>query len=55
MNEEQRKRVLVNVRTQLARLQQYLRDASERMEEKEKNKILDKMITRTKFLDGLEK
>ena len=54
MNEEQRKRVIFNARMQLAHLRQYLRDASERMDEDEKNEILDKMITLTKLLAELE-
>ncbi len=55
LNEEQRKRVIVNVRMQLAHLRQYLRDASEQMDEAEKNEILDKLITLTKLLAELEK
>lgn len=40
---------------QLAHLRQYLRDASERMDEGEKNEILDKIVTLTKLLAELEK
>lgn len=54
MNEEQRKRVVINVRMQLAHLRQYLRDASEKMPEDEKNEILDKMMTLMKLLNELE-
>lgn len=54
MNEEQRKRVIITVRMQLAHLRQYLRDASERMPEDEKNEVLDKMITLMKLLSELE-
>ena len=54
MNEEQRKRVIINARMQLAHLRQYLRDASEKMPDDEKDKILDKMITLMKLLNELE-
>lgn len=54
MDKQQPKRVIVNVRMQLAHLRQYLRDASEQMDEEEKNQILDKMITLTKLLTELE-
>lgn len=54
MNEEQRKRIVINVRMQLAHLRQYLRDASEKMPEDEKNEILDKMMTLMKLLNELE-
>ncbi|WP_262899087.1 hypothetical protein [Fibrella aquatilis] len=39
---------------QLAHLRQYLRDASEQMDEDEKNAILDKLIMFTKLLSELE-
>ena len=55
LDEEQRKRVIINVRMQLAHLRQYLRDASEQMDEAERNEILDKLITLTKLLAELEK
>lgn len=55
VDEQQRKRVIINVRMQLAHLRQYLRDVSEQMDEEEKNQILDKMIVLTNLLTELEK
>ena len=54
VDEQQRNRIIVNVRMQLAHLRQYLRDASEQMDEVEKNEVLDKLITLTKLLTELE-
>lgn len=54
MNKEQRKRVIINARMQLPHLRQYLRYASDKMPDDEKDKILDKMITLMKHLSELE-
>jgi hypothetical protein len=54
VDEQKRRQVIVNVRMQLAHLRQYLRDASELMDQDEKDQILDKMITLTKLLAELE-
>lgn len=55
MNEEQKKRVIINARMQLAALRQWLRDQSEEMDDEKKNLILDKMGQLTKLLEELEK
>lgn len=44
MDEQQRKALIIEIRMQLATHRQFLRDASARMTEAEKNGVLDKML-----------
>ena|GEM_PF-4085387 len=55
MNEQQRKALIVEISMQMAHIRQYLRDASERMDEVEKNHLLDRMLRLKKLLNELEK
>lgn len=54
MDEEQRKALIIEIRMQLAANRQYLRDASDRMTEAQKNGILNKINVLLKLLSELE-
>lgn len=55
MDEQQRKALIIEIRMQLATHRQFLRDASDRMTEAEKNGVLDKMLRLQRVLAELEK
>ncbi len=55
MDEQQRKAFIVEIRMQLAANRQFLRDASDRMTETEKNGVLDAISRLLRILGELEK